>query len=671
VPLSWFSAGNGRRPLGLLSQRELIRSIWLGVAIGIVSGLGAIAFAWSIEFLTDHLLGALAGYHPAQPAGEGDRVAASGPDRPWALPLVLGLGGLISGLLVFTLAPEAEGHGTDAAIEAFHRKAGRTRLRVIPVKLLASAITIGSGGAAGREGPTAQIGGGFGSFISDVFRLGATERRRALAAGVGAGIGAIFRAPLGGALMGAEVLYRHDLEAEVILLGLISSIVGYSVYGTWAGWDPIFGGGAGFSFSHPSELGYYALLGLACGVFGILYARVFYGLTAGFRQLPVPRTLKPAIGGLAVGTIGMAAPESIHVGYGTVQQLLTPQGIETFSIGLLLALPFLRIITTSLTVGSGGSGGIFGPGMVIGAVVGAAAWKLFHGLPGFPTQPGPVVIVGMIAAFGSIAHAPLAMLLMVGEMTGNLSLLAPAMVAVAIATLVVGDETIYKNQVDSRADSPAHRHRFALPLLSALPAGRAAVPVTLWHADTPVADVLREAKNWPALVVEPGGRLLGEVTRDRASKAEAEDGASGVGDVVTTAPSISSETRLDDALDRLASTERRSLPVVDPATGAPVGVIDAGALVRSYREASRAGVRQVASGRDSIEAIQVTLEPTSRLAGRPLRESHLPHGARVVVIERDGDAIVPDGDTVVRPGDVLTLWCSSNRIQALKWLIGS
>ncbi|MEO6045231.1 MAG: chloride channel protein, partial [Tepidiformaceae bacterium] len=232
---AWSFRVNSRQRLGLLNREELFRALWLGLLIGLVAGGGAIIFSWSIEFATRHLLEGLAGYKPAQPLGEGGRALATGPARPWALPLVLGLGGLASGLLVFLLAPEAEGHGTDAAIDAFHRKGGRMRLRVVPVKLLASAITIGSGGAAGREGPTAQIGAGFGSYIADRFKLGAVERRKALAAGVGAGIGSIFRAPLGGAMMAAEVLYKHDLEADVILLALISAIVGYSVYGSWAG----------------------------------------------------------------------------------------------------------------------------------------------------------------------------------------------------------------------------------------------------------------------------------------------------------------------------------------------------------------------------------------------------------------------------------------------------
>ena len=271
TPRKWTNYARER--FHSIGSRQVLRSVLLGSTIGVIAGLGAIVFSEAISFVTEHLLGAMAGYYPAEPVGAGGG-AAVGPSRPWALPLVVGLGGLLSGLIVFTLAPEAEGHGTDAAIAAYHRQSGRVRLRVVPVKLAASAITIGSGGAAGREGPTAQIGSGFASWLAGVLHLDAADRRRALAAGMGAGIGAIFRAPLGGAVMAAEVLYKHDFEAEVMLLSLISAIVGYSVYGSYAGWTPIFGD-VNLSFSHASELPYYAILGVFCGVVGILYAKRF------------------------------------------------------------------------------------------------------------------------------------------------------------------------------------------------------------------------------------------------------------------------------------------------------------------------------------------------------------------------------------------------------------
>ncbi|MEO8540105.1 MAG: chloride channel protein [bacterium] len=643
-----------------MTSQQVIRALWLGTAIGLIAGVGAICFAEAIKFVTEHVLGTLAGYYPPDPLGEGVSTY-SGPTHRWALPLVLGLGGLVSGILVFSFAPEAEGHGTDAAIDAFHHKGGRTRWQVIPVKLLASAITIGSGGAGGREGPTAQIGGGFGSLLAGKLGLDAAERRRALAAGMGAGIGAIFRAPLGGAMMGAEVMYTHDFEADVILLGLISSIVSYSVFCSWFSFAPMFGNTGGFTFSHVSEIPYYALLGAICGLMGILYVKGFYGITAAFHRLKMPRMLKPMIGGLAAGAIGIAFPESIHVGYGWIQRDFDPAEVLRLSPWLLIILPFARILTTSFSIGSGGSGGIFGPGMVIGGMVGAAAWRFMHGLPGFPTDPGPVIIICMIAMFGSVAHSPLAMLLMVGEMTGNLSLLAPAMAAVAIATLLVGDVTIYKSQVWSRADSPAHRHRFAFPLLTALPVQRAVRKVPIFQAGSPPAAALSdlEAAHEPFGIVRSTKGDIFEASQADLRKA-VDDGAT---DVLTTAHplhhSIPAELTLDAALDVLNSNERRWLPVLQD--GEILGVVDAGDLLRSYRRAVDNQVRPLSPLGENIAAIEMVIPASSPAAGVFLRDAHLPEGVRILTLERRGKTSAPDGSTRLTVGDRVTLAVPVNR----------
>jgi CIC family chloride channel protein len=196
------------------------------------------------------------------------------------LPLVTAAGGLLAGIIVFSLAPEAEGHGTDAAIAAFHQ--GKPiRARIPMIKLVASAITIGSGGSAGREGPAAQISAGFGSLLGGLLHLDVQDRRIAIATGIGSGIGAIFRAPLGGAVLAAEILYKHDLEIEAIIPALIASIIGYSVFGLWSGWNPIFATHGNLAFTSPPQLLYYVMLGLLCGLVGLLYARGFYGIGRG------------------------------------------------------------------------------------------------------------------------------------------------------------------------------------------------------------------------------------------------------------------------------------------------------------------------------------------------------------------------------------------------------
>ena len=269
----------------------------LGVSIGVVAGLGAIAFIFALEATTKLFLETIGGYEPPLPIGEGNRLAAGHFTRPWAIPLIVGFGGLVSGILVFWFAPEAEGHGTDAAIAAVHHNPRGIRARVTLIKLLASAATIGSGGSAGREGPTAQISAGFGSLLARRLELSPQDARIAVAVGIGSGIGSIFRAPLGGAVLGSEILYRDDLEPDALFPSLVASVVGFSIFGAVEGFDPIFGTLHAAVFSHPVQLLYYAVLGVVAGILGRLYARGFY-FTVGLRQrLPGAAMLKPAVAG--------------------------------------------------------------------------------------------------------------------------------------------------------------------------------------------------------------------------------------------------------------------------------------------------------------------------------------------------------------------------------------
>ncbi|HEY6540069.1 MAG TPA: chloride channel protein [Ktedonobacteraceae bacterium] len=580
------------------SPRYLVKWLFLSSLIGIVAGLGAIAFFASIHLVTDLLLGRLVGYLPPSPAGEGRTVVMPlwAAARPWLLPLVTAAGGLLSGIIVFNFAPEAEGHGTDAAIGAFHQ--GKSiRARIPLIKLVASAITIGSGGSAGREGPAAQISAGFGSLLGDLLHLDVQDRRIALATGIGAGIGAIFRAPLGGAVLAAEILYLHDLEIEAIIPALIASIIGYSVFGVWAGWSPIFATRGDLAFTSPPQLAFYIVIGLLCGLVGLLYAKGFYGITHIFHRISLPNWLKPAIGGLLVGLIGLLIPEAIGMGYGWVQVSMGP-GLLSLPIWVIVLLPFVKIVTTGLTIGSGGSGGIFGPGMVIGGMLGATVWRLSYGfLPGVPSDPTPFVIIGMMALFGGIAHAPLAVMLMVAEMTGNLSLLAPAMIAVGISSILVGNSTIYTSQVNTRADSPAHRLEFSFPLLSTLTVRSAMKPPRFTFSPAQsVADaerVLNEqgAGISGAPVLDPTGQLLGTFTRadmHRVPLAERETRT--VRDAMhKNVLTVQPEEALDDALEQLTEHQVSWAPVVNdietPGEKNIAGVLSAADIMQTYRQA--------------------------------------------------------------------------------------
>lgn len=435
------------------------RLLLLSAAVGAIAGLGALVFRAALDAATRLLLVGLGGYTPSTTLGEGGGSPASDFARPWAIPLVVALGGLMAGLLVQLLAPEAEGHGTDAAIHAIHHDPSGIRLRAVAVKLVASAITIGSGGSGGREGPTAQISAGAASAVARALSLPRARARILVAAGMAAGIAAIFRAPLAGAMLGVELLYRDDLESDVLLPGLVASVSGYVVYGAVDGFQPVFGDQAALTFAGPSQFVWFAVLGLAAGLVGRLYAATFYGVAGMCRRIRLPKWLLPALAGALVGAIGLVIPGVLGTGYGTVQELLTPAGALTLPVLVLIAVPFAKILATSLSIGSGGSGGIFGPGMVIGAGLGAAVWRVLHdGAPALSSSVGPspaiFVLVGMVAVFGAISHAPVAMTLMVAEMTGNLAVLPPAMLALAVAAVVVGERTIYRSQLVTRSARP-------------------------------------------------------------------------------------------------------------------------------------------------------------------------------------------------------------------------
>ncbi|MEJ2236657.1 MAG: chloride channel protein [Syntrophobacterales bacterium] len=337
------------------------------------------------------------------------------------------LGGLISGFMVYALAPEAEGHGTDTAVKAFHHLGGRIRARVPFVKMLASAITIGSGGAAGREGPTALISAGIGSVYASLERRSDEERRLLTLIGMAAGLSAIFRSPVGTAMFAIEVLYSDmEFDGGALLYTLLGSVVAYAVNGLFVGWQPLFQVPAGLALPHFFDYSWYIVLGAAAGLVATLIPTVFYRIRDGFAALPIPPHFKPALGGLGIGLLAMGLPQVLGGGYGWIQEAIDGR----LSLILLLVLIFAKLLAFSLTVSSGGSGGVFAPSLYVGAMLGGLLAQLFH-------QPSAAfVIVGMAAVFAGAARVPLASMLMVTEMTGGYHLLPPAALAVILSPVV-------------------------------------------------------------------------------------------------------------------------------------------------------------------------------------------------------------------------------------------
>ena len=451
--------------MNLLNDRTK-RLLFDSVLLGVVGAFSAQIFIFLLKVAQKLLLVGLAGYRPPGLPDEGGVLQeVIGPHGLWLIPIATTLGGLISGILVYSLAPEAEGHGTDTAVKSFHRAAGFIRARVPFLKMVASAITIGSGGSAGREGPIALISSGIGSIYAKVANRSEDERRLLVLIGMAAGLSAIFRSPIGTALFAVEVLYAGiEFEAAALLFTMLSSVIAYAINGLFVGWKPLF---LVSEMSVPSfsEYGWYIGLGLVSGLVATILPIVFYGLRDAFKKIPIPDHFKPAIGGLGVGIIAMFLPQILGGGYGWIQEAIDGR----IAVSLLIILVFVKMIVFSLTVSSGGSGGVFAPSLFVGAMLGGFLAHVFH------LHPAAFVVVGMAALFGGAARVPFAALIMVTEMTNGYHLLAPAVLAVLISFVVQGAlakrvkyKSLYEAQVQGRADSPAHHveHlRIALDLL--------------------------------------------------------------------------------------------------------------------------------------------------------------------------------------------------------------
>jgi len=519
----------------LLDLKATGRWMVFGLLIGLVGGLGALAFEGGLEFTQKHLLYHPTGFHPAR---AGDPQAGFGQEENlavswWLLLLIPVLGGAVSGFLIFTWAPEAEGHGTDAMVKSFHRLNGMIRRRVVPLKAVASFITIGTGGSAGKEGPIAQIGGGFGSMLADWLKTSRRDRRLMLLAGASAGLGAIFQAPLGAALFAGEVLYKEtDMEVDALVPCLISSIVGYWIYMMGLSGMGLPTGEGLFAmppdprimdFTRPWELPIYAVLGVVCALVGLVYIKFFYGSRDRFfhKLSFIPLTMRPAVGGLLLGllavflgdTLGFGGANVLGGGYGVIQLAIN----GTLPIWVMAVLAFGKILATSFTISSGGSGGVFAPSLVVGALLGGIVGNMAVTL-GLAQHAAPFVLVGMGGFFGGVAKVPITSVIMVSEMTKSYGLLAPLMLVCTVSFLLIRRWTLYEEQVPTRLDSQAHRGDFVADFLQELQVGEVMETRNLppfIRTGTPLRDIMHlvsqdEHETFP--VVDGEGRMVGVIT---------------------------------------------------------------------------------------------------------------------------------------------------------------
>jgi len=588
------------------------RTLLHAAAVGVAAGLAGAAFFAGLEYFQRGVLQGLAGYIPLRADGEtfggGDGFHVF---RPWLLVFLPGLGGLACGLIT-RLAPETRGGGGDAMIEAFHYEGGFIRRRVIWVKALASMFTLGTGGAGGREGPTMQIGGALGTFVARVLRVSARERRILLVAGVAAGISAVFRTPLGAALLAVEVLYRDGFESDALIPAVLASVVSYSVIISIFGESTLFARVPRFPFV-PAHLPLFLLLALVIAAVSVGFLGVYQALRRAFGSLPVPAWAQPALGGLLLGVlctpIIILVGKHLHApgqglgllggGYGAVQMAISgsPWLEEGWSaVAWLTALGFAKVIAASITIGSGGSAGDFAPSLAIGGLLGGAFGRAAGLLLHDPRiNPGAFALVGMGCFYGGIAHTPLSALVLVCELAGNYDLLVPLMLTQGIAFVALRRRALYTSQVPTLRDSPIHRDALLLDLLRGMRVSelmQRGVSVVCFRRQTPAAEIMQKVSETSQQEVFPvlddEDRAIGLVSAAtlRVMSLEFADTRwTLAADLLQPLVSVRADDDLRTATERMVQNGLRELPILDQA-GKVLGLLDESEVAEVYLKAA-------------------------------------------------------------------------------------
>jgi len=540
------------------------RILILSMLIGILAAFAAIFFQVSVDFCKAVFLGYIVGLPLEGPAGEISMFMVPERAYHWELLLIVPtLGGLLSGLLVWRFAPEAKGHGTDGVIDAYHFKRGMIRPIVPIIKTIASAITIGTGGSAGKEGPIAQITAGMASFIGQTFKLNSRQMRILIIAGLAAGIGATFRAPLAAGIFAAEVLYREmDFDRDIIMPSLVAPIIAYAVFTSFFEAGPLFAT-SDLVFNHTWELVPFTLVAIAVALAARLFVAVFDKSEHIFNKLKIPEWLKPALGGLLVGFIGLQFPQALSESYGMLQDA----HYNELGVGLLIALIAAKMLTTSLTIGSGGSGGVFGPSIVIGGLVGGLMGLMVNYFT--PVSQSAYVIVGMAGFFSAAANTPISTIFMVSEMTGSYSLLVPTMWVSTIAYIIGRGATLYKKQLWNHYEAPAEIGELRAVILEKMVVGGACSAyesLKLVDENVPISNLDEREIFEQGIygVINKKGQLLGVIDRQsiRFARNQAQEGLIAV-DLMDGAEMVEPTDSLWSALQKMLRYKRQRLFVVD------------------------------------------------------------------------------------------------------------
>ena len=611
----------------------------------------------------------------------------------WSYVFVPIAGALLVGPLIAWFAREAKGHGVPEVMQALVMRGGRIRPRVALAKIVASALCIGTGGSAGREGPIVQVGSALGSVTGQILHLSDERIKNLVACGAAAGIAATFNAPIAGVAFAIEVLMS---ELQVRLFGnvVISAVSASIVSQMFLGDRPAFTVPS-YTLESPLTLLFYLLLGLVSALVGIMFIRMLGWFEDKFDNWQFPLALKPAVGSLLLGLIGVLYLQLPGVGFSTTTeyQLGMPliENIPhvygsgfTFieealhgqvSVLLLILLVFLKPLATSFTLGSGNSGGVFAPSLFIGAMLGGAMGKIFNGWqPALAGPPGAYALVGMAAVFAATARAPLTAMLIVFEMSNDYSMILPLMVAAVTASYLAQTlypESIYTMKLTRRGI------RFSqgrdLDIMQSVQVGEVmkSNPVTIGREEL-LADLYLKFQETNLLgfpVVDEDGLLAGIVTLQDMENILSQGTATlrtlrvedvAVADPVTVYP----DEPIWTAIQKMAPRDLARLPVVSrDGKGKLLGLISRSDILRAYdvgiirKQRGQLLADQTVLRREKYnDFIEFRLNSGCKGVCHQLKDLSLPRHINVVSVEREGVLLIPKGDTTFLDGDIVTLF---------------
>ena len=606
---------------------------------------------------------------------------------PYHLLIIPALGGLIFGPLIYRFAREAKGHGVPEVMEAVALRGGRIRPRVAIVKSLASALCIASGGSVGREGPIAQIGSALGSAVGQFFNLSDERIRNLVACGAAGGIAATFNAPIAGSIFALEIILGQ-LHAvyfgAVVISAVTADVIAHIFEGDLRAFSV-----PEYILVSPWELIGYAVLGLLAAVTAVGFTRLLYLMEDIWDKFQIPEYIKPMFGGLILGGIGILTPKLsgypriFGVGYETISEALSGNLTLQLTLGLLL----LKSLATVITLGSGGSGGVFAPSLFMGAMLGEAFGQVANLIfPAITAPPGAYALVGMAAFFSGAAHAPVTSILILFEMTGNYQIILPLMLATVVSTLfsrAISQESIYTLKLTRRG---VHLQEGKdIDVMQNVKVGEAmSTEIDVVPLGMPLDElrqVFESSHHHGFPVVDGQGKVAGIVTIQDYEKA-LEPGSSALKTVADIATRESLLVAYEDepmwsALRKLGLRDVGRLPVVkreDP--GQLVGVVRRKDIIQAYNLAiikrsqhqSKVDVERLSKLIDA-DFFQVEIPLEANVVGCQIQKINLPEECLIVSIHRGRKLYIAHGSSTLEAGDRLTVFAQEHFISEIQNLL--